>query len=215
VTSFSEQGNLLSQWRAYSGETGGYSIGFTRQYLKSVGVHFLRSRSDSFYDDKNPLVACRYCDKPEEESLKREIVQIVDSYIAEADQANWQTIPDIKERFTRLGAIAKRHFFPSGKRRAITKDQAFREEAEWRLIFQLERVGTTNSEPEFRPGRSMITPYLKVPLKWEGQSIEFKEIVVGPCPHPDQALNSVQMLLKRQGVQGVEVIPSKIPYRNW
>lgn len=71
VASFSEKGDLLSQWRAYSGETGGYSIGFTRSYLKSVGVHFLENRKDGFYDDPNPLVACRYCNEPEEESLKR------------------------------------------------------------------------------------------------------------------------------------------------
>lgn len=62
VASFSEQGDLLSQWRAYSGETGGYSIGFTRSYLKSVGVRFLENRRDSFHNDSNPLVACRYCD---------------------------------------------------------------------------------------------------------------------------------------------------------
>jgi hypothetical protein len=44
VASFSEQGDLLSQWRAYSGETGGYSLGFPRSYLASVGMHFLESR---------------------------------------------------------------------------------------------------------------------------------------------------------------------------
>lgn len=215
VASFSEQGDLLSQWRAYSGETGGYSIGFTRSYLKSVGLHFLKSRNESFYNDSNPLVACQYCDKPEEESLKREIEQIVDSYITEADQANWQTISEIKERFRILGAVAKTHFFPLGKRRATTKDQAFREEAEWRLVFQLERTGTTNSEPEFRPGRSMPIPYFKVDLTWDDQALEIPEIIVGPCSHPFEAAKSVERLLRKQGVQKFEVKNSKIPYRNW
>jgi hypothetical protein len=215
VASFSEQGDLLSQWRAYSGETGGYSVGFTRSYLKSVGGHFLESRRESFYDDSNPLVACRYCDKQEEESLKRKIEQIVDSYVTEADQVKWQTIPEIMEGLTTLGAIAKRHFFPLGKRRAITKDQAFREEAEWRLVFQLERTGTTNSEPEFRPGRSMPVPYFKVDLTWESQALEIPEIIVGPCPHPCEAANSVQRLLRKEGAQNSEVKNSEVPYRNW
>jgi hypothetical protein len=214
VASFSEQGNLLSQWRAYSGDTSGYCIGFTRPYLKSVGVHFLESRKDSFYDDSNPLVACQYCDKPEEESLKREIEQIVDSYITETDQVQWQTTPE-KEGLRALGAIAKKHFFPLGKRRAITKDQAFREEAEWRLVFQLEKAGTINSKLEFRPGRSMPIPYFKVDLTWENQPLEVREIIVGPCPHPLDAVNSVQRLLRKEGIPKSEVRDSKIPYRNW
>ena len=98
VTSFSKQGNILSQWRAYSGENGGYSVGFTRSYLKSVGLHFLEIRKESFYEDSNPLVACRYCDNPEEKSLKRKIGQIVDSYIAEANQTKWQTNFEMKEK---------------------------------------------------------------------------------------------------------------------
>lgn len=215
VASFSKQGDLLSQWRAYSGENGGYSIGFARSYLKSVGVHFLESRNDSFYDDSNPLVSCRYCDKPEEKSLKRKIGQIVDSYIAEANQTKWETNPEMKEGLSKLGAIAKKHFFPLGKRRAITKDQAFREEVEWRLVFQLERTNTTNSEPEFRPGRSMLIPYFRVDLAWEDQALEIPEIIVGPCPHPFEAAKSVQRLLRTEGIREFEVKNSKIPYRNW
>lgn len=215
VTSFSKQGNILSQWRAYSGENGGYSVGFTRSYLKSVGLHFLEIRKESFYEDSNPLVACRYCDNPEEKSLKRKIGQIVDSYIAEANQTKWQTNFEMKEKLAKRGAIAKKHFFPLGKRRAITKDQAFREEAEWRLVFQLERTGTTNSEPELRPGRSMLIPYFKVDLTWENQPLEISEIIVGPCPHPLEAKRSVERLLRKEGVQAFEVKNSKIPYRNW
>ncbi|MFZ1084154.1 MAG: DUF2971 domain-containing protein [Terracidiphilus sp.] len=215
VASFSERGDLLSQWRAYSGETGGYSIAFTRSYLKSVGVHFLESRKESFYEDSNPLAACQYCDKREEESLIREIGRILDSYVTEANQANWQAIPEREEGFRILGAISKKHFFPLSKRRAITKDQAFSEEAEWRLVFQLERTGTTDSEPKFRLGRSMPIPYFNVDLTWENQALDIHKIIVGPCPHPFEAAKSVERLLRKQGVRKFEVKNSKIPYRNW
>jgi hypothetical protein len=142
VASFSEQGDLLSQWRAYSGAAGGYSICFSRTYLKSVGVHFLENRIDSFFGDHNPLVPCRYFDRPEEESMKREIEQIFVSYVADAGHANLQAITELQERLKKLGVLGRKHFFPLGKRRALTKDQSFREEAEWRLVFQLERTGT-------------------------------------------------------------------------
>jgi hypothetical protein len=60
----------------------------------------------------------------------------------------------------------------------------------------------------------MLIPYLEVPLRWDDQPIEIKEIIVGPCQYPDSAIKSVEMLLKKEGVLGVEVKDSKIPYRN-
>ena len=215
VTSFSEQGDLLSQWRAYSGETGGYSIGFKPLHLRSVGVHFLENRSGSFYVDSDPLIACRYCDGTEEESLKIEIAQTVDQYITEAEQAKRQTSPGTKEGFGTPAAIALKHFLPLGRRRAITKDKAFREEAEWRLAFQLGGTGAIDLALELRPGRSMLIPYLKIDLAWENQTLEIPEIIVGPCPHPFEAVNSVQRLLRKIGVQEFQVRNSKVPYRNW
>lgn len=215
VTSFSGQGDLLSQWRAYSGETGGYSIGFTRPYLESVGVHFLAERKESFYGDSNPLVKCLYCDKSTKESLKREIEQIVDSYIAEVDRSRQQAAPGTREEFRTLATVAKRHFFPLSRQRAMTKDQAFLEEAESRLVFQLERIGTPESEPEFRPGRSMLIPYFKVKLTWENQVLRIPKVIVGPCPHPFESKKSVERLLRKTGVEKFEVKNSQIPYRSW
>jgi hypothetical protein len=215
VTSFSEQGDLLSQWRAYSGATGGYSIGFRRPYLNSIGVRFIESRKESFYDDSDPLVACRYCNKTAEDCLRREIEQIVDLYINEAKQLERRTVSRTQEEFKALFATAKRHFFPLGKRRAITKDPAFHEEAEWRLVFQLEGTGTANSEPEFRLGRSMPIPYFQVDLTWEDQALEIPEVIVGPCPHPFEAKKSVERLLRKAGVRKLKVINSAIPFRNW
>jgi len=61
----------------------------------------------------------------------------------------------------------------------------------------------------------MLTPYFRVPLERQDQPIEIKEIIVGPCPHRDEAMNSIQMLLNKEGIRGVEVKDSKILYRNW
>jgi Protein of unknown function (DUF2971) len=214
VTSFSEQGNLLSQWRAYSGGFGGYSIGFSRGYLGAVGEHFLQDRKGRFYSDSNTLVGCRYYDDDEETHLKNDVENLVTSYINEAILAKQSSSEAGKSGFNTPGAIALRLFLSLGTRSAITKDKAFREEAEWRFALHLNR-DIAHSDLEFRAGRSMITPYFKVPLEWEGQPIDIEEIIVGPCPHRDDAKKSVQMMLKKEGISGVEVIPSKIPYRNW
>lgn len=214
VTSFSGEPDLLSQWRAYSGDTG-YSIGFTGSYLESAGVRFLANRKGSFCDDRKPLVPCRYCNEQEKESLKREIKENIDSYSHEAEQTASQATLTTKADFMALGRIAKKHFFPLGKQRAVIKDWAFREEAEWRLVFQLERMGTTHSEPEFRPGRSMLIPYFDVKLASENQPLEIPQILIGPCPHPVESKKSVERLLRKKGVRNFEVKNSEIPYRNW
>jgi hypothetical protein len=76
VTSFSEEGNLLSQWRAYSGASGGYSIGFSRSYLRSVGEHFLQDRPGRFYSDSKVLAGCKYFDKTESECLENDLEKL-------------------------------------------------------------------------------------------------------------------------------------------
>lgn len=169
-------------------------------------------RPGRFYSDSNTLIGCRYFDEIEERCLRTDIENLVTSFITEAASAK-QPVSGI-EGFRTPGAIALRHFLSLGTRSAVTKDEAFREEAEWRLAFSLNR-GDAHSGLEFRSGRSMLTPYFRVPLEWQDQSIEVKEIMVGPCPHRDEAMNSVRMLLKREGIQGVEIRDSKIPYRNW
>ena len=220
VTSFSKEGNLLSQWRAYSGESVGYSIGFSSNYLRAIGEHFLQDNPGRFYSDLNGLNRCHYFEKKEEASLKKEIEDIVSSYIAEAS-AKKQSIPEIEvsrrgiEGFYTPGAIALKYFLPLGTRSAITKDAAFYEEAEWRLAFhvntnQIQR----HSDIKFRTGRSGPVPYLEVPLILKDEFIGIWKIIVGPCQHPDEAVNSVKMLLEREGFKGIEVVPSRIPYRN-
>ena len=81
VTSFSARGDSLSQWRAYSGRSGGYSLGFEKDYLVAVGTNFLRDRQDLFYSDAQPLSRCIYAEDAVGNSLRDEIKQLVTAYI--------------------------------------------------------------------------------------------------------------------------------------
>lgn len=206
VSSFSETGDSLSQWRAYSERSCGYSIGFQPDYLRRVGDRFSRG-SDS-------LVPCIYYDEEEEKSLKDEVKKLVSSYIEEAAATDKPEVGAGIHGFRTPAALAIKHFLPLGKRSAITKDNGFREEAEWRLAFLLQQ-GSTIADIKFRPGSSMPIPYLEVPLQLEDQVIGIQRVTVGPCPHPSEAAKSVEMLLNSMGFRGVEVVPSQIPYRNW
>jgi hypothetical protein len=213
VASFSKEGNLLSQWRAYTGRSGGYSIGFKPGFLRAAGEYFLKHRSDSFYMDAETLLSCIYYDDKEKQSLENEIERLVSSYLNNASEVTEMPAVSGIEGFQHPFAIATGHFISLGTRSAITKDHGFHEEAEWRLAFLLNQ-NSIPADLKFRSGSSMLIPYLEVPLRWDDQPIEIKEIIVGPCQYPDSAIKSVEMLLKKEGVLGVEVKDSKIPYRN-
>ena len=211
VTSFSKHGNLLSQWRAYSGKSGGYSIGFSPNYLEAVGKHFLKNISGPHYSPDNPLIPCQYFNGDVERQLKEKIQKEVESYIEEAERIK-RTLPSTEQigRHTPAG-IALRHFWDFSRDCAITKDHAFHEEREWRLVVHMRQFG---SDGFFREGRSTLIPYLKIPLTCPEQRIEIREIYIGPCPNPAEARKSVKMLLKRQDISDVEVKDSMIPYRS-
>jgi hypothetical protein len=42
-----------------------------------------------------------------------------------------------------------------------------------------------------------------------------ERIVVGPSPNKEQAVRWLKIAIAKMGIQGVEVVPSEIPYRNW
>jgi hypothetical protein len=208
VTSFSEDGNLLSQWRAYSGNFGGYSIGFSTNYLEAIGKHFFNNISGPHYLPDNPLIRCQYFIDDVERQLKEKIKKAVDSYINEQEEI----IRTYAERTGCLtpAAIALKHFRDFSRECAITKDYAFHEEREWRLVVNLHQFGYDGF---FRQGRSMLIPYLKIPLTCPEQRPEIKRIFIGPCPNPAEARKSIKMLLNKQNIWNVDIKDSMIPYR--
>lgn len=50
TTSFSEEGDVLSQWRAYCPPEGGYSIGFAGDFWKTLGTSFSLALYKCIYD---------------------------------------------------------------------------------------------------------------------------------------------------------------------
>jgi hypothetical protein len=207
VTSFSEDGNLLSQWRAYSRKSGGYSIGFSSNYLKTIGEYSMKNTPGRYYSHDNPLIHCKYFDNDVEKQLKESIQKAVDSYINEEEEI--RRTPAVRTGCLTPAAIALKHFRDFSRECAITKDYAFHEEREWRLVLH-----QFAEDVLFRQGRSMLIPYLEIPLAYPEQRLEIKSICIGPCPNPVEARMSVNMLLKKQNIYNVDVKDSKIPYRN-
>lgn len=215
VTSFSAEGDLLSQWRGYTDSLEGYSIGFSKDHLEKVAKSFSGHLSGDFACKTDSLVKCIYSNFDEKEKIGADCEAAVSAYI--------QNAKEIKLSYGGFGSLpgqlhqaARNHFYPFLLRTIATKDGSFHEEAEWRFIFNSSSPDFEElADIQFRTGRSMITPYLQVPLGTELYPFAIKKIIVGPCPHPEEAIKAIKMYLKKSGMDTNVVEKSKIPYRNW
>lgn len=195
VTSFTENADQLSQWRAYCPPNGGYAIGFAGKSL----VQSKESNPDRF------LVRCVY-DALTQGSLIRGLVQDVAAF-AEENAHGVETHDRVfRESFKLFGRLITL-IAP------VLKHHSFTEEQEWRLV--LLPSSFENDPLEFRQGRSMLVPYHKYPFPNETGLAPVEELVVGPTPHPPLARDAARALLSSCGLPSVTVRSSLIPYRAW
>jgi len=188
VCSFSERGDVLSQWRAYGGGAG-FSIGFSGDFLRRI------SDSKQFW-----LTKCIY-DEAQQRSVMRALLNDV-------LHENEQREPNDDERVDggNLGAYLNRYA-------PILKHKSFEEEQEWRIISRplpCSRDGFT-----FRPGTSMLIPFFKIPLFTETERFQIKEVIVGPPPNSRQSRRSVQSLLVKHKLRETKVHNTAAPFKNW
>lgn len=215
ITSFSsERGDSLAMWRGYSAATGGYSIGFDRLALRVIASALFPSGEKSRVD----LGKCIYVD-PEDSSLAERL----ESRVASA----WKgSIEKMAESASNDLATALRslpvNIMEYVRIAALGKHKAFSEENEWRIVI-FDEEGSKSTRMKFRQSKSMIVPYLEIPWTFDGLPNPIRRVVIGPTPNINEAGKAVEMLLERNKIpvkgencpDGVEVVPSKIPYRNW
>ena len=190
VTSFSEDRDSLSQWRAYSGGGAGFSIGFSSEFLTSV-----------LDDDDFFFMPCLY-DEDKQRTFARSIIESV----MHANEGSLKNEVDTLRAST-AGSKLNAHLLAHA---AMLKHPSFKGEKEWRIS------GLLNCERfEYRSGTSMIIPYYSIPLATDRVPFRIEEVVVGPAPYPEQSSRSVESLLVKYGLMDVQVDTSTVPYRNW
>jgi hypothetical protein len=213
VTSFSESGDLLSQWRAYCPAGRGVSIGFRKDVLQTV------ARARGFR-----LVRCKYDLLSQKEAVRK----IVRDLVAELDElcavpeprplgpeATMDTEPEADMERPYNAEDLVRVFVAEFARVAPQmKDGAFKEEREWRLIGVPSEFNRLNVH--YRPGASYLVPYVRFPLpQSETGLLEFADMILGPTPHPDLSRRAIVNLLGTRDVQIDQVRGTSVPYRSW
>ena len=202
LTCFCEEGNLLSQWRAY-GSSGGYSIGFK---VPAEGIVYGLV--------PGPRVYTARCVKVEYDRDKqvRRVLEILDSVLPILDEQ------EVKEAVRSIDPISPLGF--SQLSRIISemlveesigfKDVAFAVEKEWRFVVRSRELlkqgiddGThTNLPIHFRTARGRLTPFVKLvpskaamPLVGDGEKLPIASVRCGPAGDRISATMAVRYLL--------------------
>jgi hypothetical protein len=197
VCSFSQDHDLLSQWRAYGGGTTGYAIGFSSDALVAAAD---RAGFDLVQCEYDPVVQSHTVTALVDEALAVDFNTTPGYW--DSDRPTTFVVLSTGGDFTlRLAQLAPK-----------LKHSKFREEKEWRLI---SRKAHDVKFLDFRSGQSFLAPYFR--LRFGVSKKEYlSRIVVGPGPHMSLATSAMHGLLSKHGAaQEVKVAASEVPFRNW
>lgn len=194
VCSFSEESDLLSQWRGYCKDGSGYSLGFALNSLQSC------VRRAGFV-----IKPCIYDVRKQTNAIGELVRKASDRFVLEVGRTgeNW----DAKSKF-----IAAEILLEFIQLAPFLKHPKFEEEREWRIVANLQ-TNYVKSLIKFRPGGTMIVPYIEIPLPIAEESLVIDEVFVGPTREREISMASVELLLKATNVTCSKVKCSTIPYR--
>ncbi|BBZ15904.1 DUF2971 domain-containing protein [Mycolicibacterium gadium] len=214
ATSFCVKGDLLSQWRGYAGGTGGFALGLDRDGLEN--------RSYSIGRDRWPGDR----EAPAKVTLKRVVygedagIAAIDEHIEDLMKTNWTSI--ITDRRPQHSQQARLLLFTMLVRAvAIIKDDAFKEEKEWRLF----TMGEFRWPVDVRARARGLLPYknIAVNVSWKATAPEHEahhkehptivDLVVGPGPEQAEQVVAARELLKGTDHEPKVVRSSKVTYR--
>jgi hypothetical protein len=199
VLSFSEQGDQLSQWRAYSAGGAGYALGF-----KQNNALFSSATQHSFN-----LIRCEY-DPTKQQELCR---YLVDSFIE--GMVTHQSLHQENDMASRLKGFRELYHWNLALALAMSalKHQGFEEEKEWRLVSQY--PDEIQNGVSFRPGRFGLTPYFELPICLKKEDpCKIDEITIGPSSNRTAARTALDLLLSRTETEVGHIRISCTPLRQ-
>lgn len=217
VTSFSETGDLLSQWRGYCPTSGGVCLGFSYEkileFCHANGFHFEKCIYEHDRQASQVGALVNECSsKFPMPKISRQSFQSLPT--SEQVDAHFSYHESLKEPGNKAQADIALNWLCAeiADLAPRFKNYGYHEEREWRLIAR---------DPDF-PKRfrvsstgSYYVPYVELPLL-AGIGIDsLKQIIVGPNPNQQRCINSLRMMASQNGFTDITLTPSEIPYNNW
>jgi hypothetical protein len=186
VCCFSSEPDLLSQWRAYSDDGAGFSIGFSAASIDNLCVAHL---------NKKPIISFHEIEyDPDEQEVR--LIGLIDRAL----RRYLDRIPDKDAGYGYEGIEIATAHSEVWTLATLCKNRGFREEAERRLV----AMPSANDSPPppidvssicFRPRGQYLVPYFRIPFKPE----DIVEIYLGPKNHEREVRDVIEMLLWKHG----------------
>ncbi len=201
VASFSLDGDLLSQWRAYAAGGAGYSIGFSAFPLPTGPAEKAQVGLG--------LIRCEY-----DEARFRLVVREKLLTLGARYEATMKEFARDRDSDGQIGglfiALALRH---AGALVPRLKHRAFREEKEWRLMV-LPRADRLQSVMEYRSSTMGLVPYIPIQLASETERLPVTRVYVGPTQEHERGVLAARGFLAGLGYDPDIVVSSDIPFRG-
>jgi hypothetical protein len=194
--SFSQETDLLSQWRGYCPGNNGFCLVFnTEEMFEQIKSEF--DKKEEYKHDDIYLVACIYEREDKEEKIRNVINRYWFMYLSASEEADRESI--IMDLLLDLRLFA-----------SYFKHPAFSEEKEKRIIVILNYAADSNLK--FREGRFSLIPYIELPISRECVN----RICIGPTLNKKLSERSLEIFLEKNysPSKHVEVDYSVIPYRS-
>lgn len=188
--SFCENGNLLSQWRSYRGQGGGYALGLDFFHtIRLLNKQCVLRKVVYNSDEQKKLVNCA-------------ISNFVDAVGIVTQNAKLEEVSN-----TFLPAACLAFSGVAGEIMFCLKHPDFHEEREWRLVHFSRQVSPVNREvetPQFREFQGNIIPYHSVSFEGaieasnndlSGICFPVRQITIGPTISSELNEQSIRTLM--------------------
>lgn len=192
IFSFSEETDLLSQWRGYCPSDNGFCIVFDVDMIfENVKLEY----------DNSHLMTCVY-KKTNKESLIKDILnKYWFEYVKNDTKESRKSV--IIQLANDIVLLASYFKHPS-----------FSEEKEKRIVVILDYAA--DSDLKFRNGRFSIIPYIELPAPKDS----IKRIIIGPTSNKKLSMKALDLFLEKTHecptfISDINVEHSRTPYRPW
>ena len=202
VSCFSENGDLLSQWRGYSNDATGVAIGFDP---KLFNIKFRPPFPGNSIDHTLGIVSVIY-DHEIQSRLTKNILPSMYQALKHGKVDEGNALANCMYNFKKYSPVFK--------------NPAFQEESEWRIIHTplISRDSDHNiklhsecSEVGYRVSNERLVTHFSLPFHSSPECAPVKEIVMGPRNSCD--ISSLELLLNDNGFKNVTIRKSVASYR--
>lgn len=219
--SFSEEKDLLSQWRGYC-PNGGYSFCIADRFLNEMIQKYRLLFKPCIYEEEKQI-----------EFIKNIIIgktpeQLDSQRQDDAEREEKSYGSSLKYNVSHLTYELAQNMYQNIQLLCLIKHPSFAEEREWRMIASLQHI-PPGDYMKLRASRNMLIPYLDLPISTEVDAIdeynpdaprrsrwEITEIVVGPHPHQELAIAACKLAIPPYIWNHLgTVTASTIPYVSW